>query len=103
RERRRQHGGGGVWPQPPPVLAAVSGGRQALRERDPPSFGPRQEDLRICFETPEYGQEPHGHASEAPCCIAKYHCALQHGGRQARSQEPSRCILRRCRSSRNRP
>src|SRR5215468_11292790 len=70
RERRRTYAGCRDLHQTPPVLAAVSGGRQALRERDPPSFGPRQEDLRICFETPEYGQEPHGHASEAPCCIA---------------------------------
>src|SRR5215831_16477731 len=70
RERRRTYAGCRDLHQTPPVLAAVSGGRQALRERDPPSFGPRQEDLRICFETPEYGQEPQGHASEAPCCIA---------------------------------
>jgi hypothetical protein len=49
------------------VLAAVSGGWRGLREREPPSFGPMQEDLRICFETPEDGQAPRGnHASKAP-------------------------------------
>ena len=44
----------------------MSGGGRGLREREPPSFGPMQADLRICFEMLEDGQEPHGnHASEA--------------------------------------
>src|SRR5262249_36516786 len=50
-----------------PVLATVSGGGRALREQEPPSFGPMQEGIRICFETPEDGQDPRGnHASGAP-------------------------------------
>src|SRR6516225_1804444 len=48
------------------VPVAVSG-RQAPREREPPSFGPMQEGLRICFETLEDGEEPGGNrASRDP-------------------------------------
>src|SRR2546428_10046535 len=67
RERRRTYEGCRDLHQTRSVLAAVSGGGRGLREREPPSLGPMQEDLRICFETPEDGQEPRGnHASEAP-------------------------------------
>src|SRR4029453_17864945 len=67
RERKRTYEGCRDLHQTRSVLAAVSGGGWRLRERELPSFGPMQEDLRICFETPEDGQEPRGnHASEAP-------------------------------------
>src|SRR6266550_9379008 len=67
RERRRTYEGCRDLHQTRSVLAAVSGGGRGLREREPPSFGPMQADLRICFEMLEDGQEPHGnHASEAP-------------------------------------
>src|SRR6266568_1585431 len=66
RERRRTYEGCRDLHQTRSVLAAVSGGWRGLREREPPSFGPMQEDLRICFETPGGEQEPRGnHASEA--------------------------------------
>src|SRR5438445_7474087 len=67
RERRRTYEGCRDLHQTRSVLAAVSGGGRGLREREPPSFGPMQEDLRTCFETSEDGQEPRGnHASGAP-------------------------------------
>src|SRR6516164_4952634 len=43
---------------PNPVSSRSRVGR-ALRGREPPSFEPMQEDLRICFETPEDGKESH--------------------------------------------
>src|ERR1700756_5593019 len=73
RERRRTYEDCRDLHQTRSVLAAVSGGGRGLREREPPSFGPMQEDLRTCFETPEDGQGPRGnHASGAP------HIASQH-------------------------
>src|SRR6266550_5282810 len=92
REHRRSYEGCRDLHQTQLVLAAVSGGGRGLREREPPSFGPMQADLRTYFEMPEDGQEPRGnHASEAfPCCIAKCRCALQHRALQGWSQEPSR-------------
>src|SRR5262245_59038878 len=77
RERRRTYEGCRDSHQTRSVLVGVSAGG-GLREREPLSFGPMQEDLRICFETPEDGQEPRGnHASEPlmlhrkiPLCVA---------------------------------
>src|SRR6266576_3182752 len=91
-EHRRTYEGCRDLHQTQLVLAAVSGGGRGLREREPPSFGSMQADLRTYFEMPEDGQEPRGnHASEAfPCCIAKCRCALQHRALQGWSQEPSR-------------
>src|SRR6266540_3806535 len=51
RERRRTYEGYRDLHQTRSVLVAVSGGKWGLREREPPSFGPMQEDPRICFET----------------------------------------------------
>src|SRR5262249_33843583 len=66
RGRRRTYEGSRDLHQTRSVLAAVPGGRWGLRQREPPSFGPMQEDLRICFETPGDWQEPRGkHASGA--------------------------------------
>src|SRR5262249_11844300 len=92
RERRRTYEGCRDLHQTRSVLAAVSGGGWALRDHEPPSFGPMQEDPRICFERPEDGQEPRGiRASGAHLyCTAQHHCALQHGEPQRCSQEPSR-------------
>ena len=91
RERRRTSEGCRDLHQTRSVLAAVSGGR-ALRDHEPLSFGPMQEDPRICFETLEDGQEPRGNRASGIhlYCIARYHCALQHGEPQRCSQEPSR-------------
>jgi hypothetical protein len=36
----------------------------------PPSFGPPQEDLRICVETPEGEQETHGNRASEHTYIA---------------------------------
>jgi len=55
----------------------VSGGRPALREREPPSFGPMQEDLRICFETPEGGQEHRGKGASGDTYIASQHIIVR--------------------------
>src|SRR5205823_14825824 len=65
REHRRTCEGCRDLHQTRSVLAAVSGRDRGLGEREPPSFGPMQEDPRICFETFEDGQEPRGnHAWE---------------------------------------
>src|SRR6266536_1115739 len=73
-ERRRTYEGCRDLHQTRSVLAALSGGGRALREREPPFFGPMQEDLRICFETPEDGQEPRGGRAWGadPYCSAEY-------------------------------
>jgi hypothetical protein len=46
----------------------------------PPSFGPPQEDLRICVETPEGEQEPHGNRASEHTYIAIaniiVHCSM---------------------------
>src|SRR5207253_3011328 len=91
RERRRTYEGCRDLHQTRSVLAAVSGGGRALRERDPPSFGPTQVDLRICFEILEDGQDPQGNRASGALqyCSAEYHCALQHGQPGGWSQEPS--------------
>src|SRR5262249_23338394 len=73
RERRRTYEGCRDLHQTRSVLAAVSGGGRALREREPPSFGPMQEDIRICFETPEDGQEPRGNRASEAAYIASQH------------------------------
>src|SRR6516164_8648389 len=52
-ERRRTYGGCRDLHQNRSVLAAVSGGGRAPHQQEPPSFGPRLEDLRICFEIRE--------------------------------------------------
>jgi|SRR2546430_10789881 hypothetical protein len=77
RERRRTYEGCRDLHQTRSVLAAVSGGRPALREREPPSFGPMQEDLRICFETPEGGQEPRGKGASGDTYIASQHIIVR--------------------------
>src|SRR5262249_42633788 len=59
-ERRRTYEGCRDLHQSRSVLAAVPGGGRAPRERVPPSLGPLQEGLRICFETPEGRQAPGG-------------------------------------------
>src|SRR4029450_1948958 len=67
RERRRTYEGCRDLHQTRSVLAAVSGGWRGLREPEPPSFGPMQEELRICFATAGDGQEPRGnHALKTP-------------------------------------
>src|SRR5262249_11626667 len=91
RERRRTYEGCRDLHQTRSVLAAVSGGGRALREREPPSFGPMEEDIRICFETPEDGQEPRGNrASEGPIlhrnivlCVATWPAS----GMESRSEQ----------------
>src|SRR2546430_13758278 len=77
RERRRTYEGCRDLHQTRSVLAAVSGGRPALREREPPSFGPMQEDLRICFETPEGGQEHRGKGASGDTYIASQHIIVR--------------------------
>src|SRR5262249_15130578 len=72
RERRRTYEGCRDLHQTRSVLAAVSGGGGAL-QRGPPSFGPLPEDLRICFETPEDGQEPRGNRASEAAYIASQH------------------------------
>src|SRR6516165_10667049 len=52
-ERRRTCEGCRDLHQNRSVLAAVSGGGRAPHQQEPPSFGPRLEDLRICFEIRE--------------------------------------------------
>src|SRR6478752_4706353 len=86
RERRRTCEGCRDLHQTRSVLAAVSGDGRALRE--PPSFGPMQEDLRIYFERLEGVQEPCGNrASNGTLyCNATYHCAPQRGEPQGGSQ-----------------
>src|SRR6516164_4513832 len=57
RERRRTCEDCRDLHQTQSVLVAGWGVGRALRGREPPSFEPMQEDLRICFETPEDGKE----------------------------------------------
>src|SRR6516164_11548376 len=80
RERRRTYEGCRDLCQTRSVLAAVPGGGLALREREPLSFEPMREDLRICFERPEDGQEPRvNRAWDAPHIAAQHivvHCSM---------------------------
>src|SRR5438034_10955771 len=90
RERRRTYEGCRDLHQTRSVLAAVSGGGRGLREREPPSLGPMQEDLRICFETPEDGQEPRGnqrsvHSNCMGCGIEPRCAGRPAGGRRCKS------------------
>ena len=74
RERKRTYEGCLDLHQTQSVLAAVSG-RQALGET--PSFGPMQEDLRICFEAPEDGQEAGGNRASEDTHIATQHVIVR--------------------------
>src|SRR5262249_2976430 len=81
RERTRTYEGCRDLYQTQSVPVAVSGCRQAPREREPPSFGPLQEGLRICFETLENREEPGGNRASRdhllrrniPLCVAAWH------------------------------
>ena len=78
RERRRTYEGCWDLHQTRSFLAAVSGGGRTLREREPPSSEPMQEDLRICFERLEDGQESCGDlAREHTQTIATHHVIVR--------------------------
>src|SRR6516162_9907807 len=88
RERRRTYEGRRDLHRTRLVLAAVSGG-PALRGRGPPSFGPIQEDLRICFETTEDGKESRVDRASGTDRIAAHnrYCAPHHRGPWGWSQD----------------
>src|SRR5262249_8193823 len=81
-ERRRTYEGCRDLYRIRSVLAAASDGWRGLRRLEPPSFGPMQEDLRICFGTCAVGLEPLvNHASEHSMLHRKMQlCVAEHGG-----------------------
>src|SRR6516162_7416347 len=87
RERRQTYEGCQDLHQTPSVLAAASGGGRVLRDRAPPSFGPRQEGLRICFETPEDGQELRENPASAAYPIAAQHVIVRRNMEPVKNQQ----------------
>jgi hypothetical protein len=67
----------GICTKPGQFLAAVSARGRGLGESEPPSFGPMQEDARICFEMVGYGQKTRGNPASEALLIALQHIVVQ--------------------------